>query len=457
MSVENKIKELLSRAGDKEQVLTEESKEDLTSGGMADVGAKASTSMSKDSSKAATAATAGDSTSPKQGSSQDASYTEHDEDEENLGAKASASVASNVGLPKSKGDAKTAKVPAMEETEESIEWVINEEDEDNATAKVAGHKVTLHRGLSDPGTSDTYTLHHPSGDKKVKISFSKHGDGDEVHGEKVNQAFGLDSKHKLGHKIAGSMNGMGGISKFQESVNIKSQLNSIFGEELSEEFRTKATSIFEAAVIARVNNEMESVTARLEEQAQTQLDEHKAGLVEKVDSYLNYVIEQWMEENTLAVENGLRTEIAEDFITGLKSLFKEHYIEVPEEKYDVLEELQNKAEELEAKLNEAVNQIVSTSTELSTLKQSKIFEEQTKDLAATEVEKLKKLVEGVEFEQEELYREKVAVIKENYFPKTASKSPEKILVEESGTTPSTFDNSTMSKYVQSLSRTVKTR
>ena len=358
MSVENKIKELLGRAGDKEQVLTEESKEDLTSGGMADAGAKASMSMSKDSSKAAKAATAGDTTSPKQGSSQDASFTENDEDTENLGAKAAASVASNVGLPKSKGDAKSAKVPAMEE--------VTQED-------------------------------------------------------------------------------------------VKSQLNSIFGEELSEEFKTKATSIFEAAVIARVNNEMESVTARLEEQAQTQLDEHKAGLVEKVDSYLNYVIEQWMEENTLAVENGLRTEIAEDFITGLKSLFKEHYIEVPEEKYDVLEELQNKAEELEAKLNEAVNQIVSTSNELSTLKQSKIFEEQTKDLAATEVEKLKKLVEGVEFEQEELYREKVAVIKENYFPKAVSKSPEKILVEESGTTPSTFDNSTMSKYVQSLSRTVKTR
>ncbi len=392
MSVENKIKELLSRAGGKEQVLTEESKEDLTSGGMADAGAKASTSMSKDSSKAAKAATAGDATHPKQGSSQDASFTEYDEDEENLGSKASASVASNVGLPKNKGDAKTAKVPAMEET--------IEDDEDTITEKIH--------------------------DAKKKEGMHRMPDGTMMKNS--------DMKMKM-----------------------KEDIDSIFGEELSEEFRTKATSIFEAAVIARVNNEMENVIARLEEQAQTQLDEHKAGLVEKVDSYLNYVIEQWMEENTLAVENGLRTEIAEDFITGLKSLFKEHYIEVPEEKYDVLEELQNKAEELEAKLNEAVDQIVSTSNELSTLKQSKIFEEQTKDLAATEVEKLKKLVEGVEFEQEELYREKVAVIKENYFPKAVSKSPEKILVEESGTTPSTFDNSTMSKYVQSLSRTVKTR
>ena len=101
---------------------------------------------------------------------------------------------------------------------EDPDWVIIEQDEDNTTAEVAGHKVTLHRSLSEPGSSDTYTLHHPSGDKKVKISYDTHGNGEEVHGDKVNKAFGLDSKHKLGHKIAGSMNGMGGISKFEESV-----------------------------------------------------------------------------------------------------------------------------------------------------------------------------------------------------------------------------------------------
>lgn len=102
---------------------------------------------------------------------------------------------------------------------EDSDWVIIEQDEDNTTAKVAGHKVTLHRSLSEPGMSDTYTLHHPSGAKKVKISFDTHGDGYEVHGDKVNHAFGLDSKHKLGHKIAGSMNGMGGVSKFNEGVD----------------------------------------------------------------------------------------------------------------------------------------------------------------------------------------------------------------------------------------------
>ena len=117
---------------------------------------------------------------------------------------------------------------------EDADWVIIEQDEDNTTAKVAGHKVTLHRSLSEPGTSDTYTLHHPSGDKKVKISYGTHGDGEEVHGEKVNQAFGLDSKHKLGHKIAGSMSGMGGISKFEESV-----------EQTNEEEKKKPVSPFD--------------------------------------------------------------------------------------------------------------------------------------------------------------------------------------------------------------------
>ena len=457
MSVERKIKELLARANDKQQ-LTEESEEKLAEGEIVAAATKVAAATSKDTSKAAQAATAGDTSQPKQGSSEVPSVTSHDEDDSNPGAKAAAPISGKAGLPDSKGDAKSVKTPAMEEEEQDDDWVIIEQDEDNVTAKVAGHKVTLHRGLSEPGESDTYTLHHPSGAKKVKISYTKHGDGSEVHGEKVNQAFGLEAKHKLGHKIAGSMNGMGGISKFQESVDISNQLNSIFGEELSEEFKTKATSIFEAAVIARVNSEMEKVTAKLEEQSTQQLAEFKETLVEKVDGYLNYVVEQWMEENQLAVENGLRTEIAEDFISGLKSLFKEHYIEVPEEKYEVLDELQTKSEQLETKLNESINDNVVLAKELSALKAAKVLEEQTKDLAATEVEKLKKLVEGVDFESEDLYREKVSVIKENYFPKTAKTSPEKVLIEERNATGATFDtNDIMSKYVQAISRTVKTR
>lgn len=369
MSVENKIKELLARTKTAEQQLTEESHENLAAAGMSGTGAKAASNMSKDTSKAAKAGTAGDTTQPKQGSSKDASFTTSNEDDGNLGAKNASSVSKDTSLPKSKGDAKSATVSAMEEKEES-ETAINEE----------------------------------------------------------------------------------------EQADMSTQLNSIFGEDLSEEFKNKATSIFEAAVIARVNNEMDKITSRLEEQASLQLAEYKDTIVNKVDGYLSYVVEQWMEENSVAVETGLRAEIAEDFIAGLKNLFQEHYIEVPAEKYNVMDELQTTVSQLEAKLNESIEKNVKTSKELSELKQTKIFEEQTKDLAATEVEKLRKLVEGVEFESEDLFREKVSVIKENYFPKTTPKSPEKILVEESGTNPAAFEtNSVMTKYVQSLSRTVKSR
>ena len=244
----------------------------------------------------------------------------------------------------------------------------------------------------------------------------------------------------------------------EEKIDISSQLNSIFGEDLSEEFKTRATSIFEAAVIARVNNEMEIITTKLEEQTAEQLVEFKEALVEKVDGYLNYVVEQWLEENKLAVETGLRTEIAEDFISGMKDLFKEHYIEVPEEKYNVVEELQSVSAELKSQLDESISINVELSKQLTVATRAQILEEQTKDLAETEADRLKKLVEGVDFESEGLYREKVSVIKENYFPKTAKSSPEQMLVEESGTNTHAFsDNDPMSKYVSALSRTVNSR
>ena len=244
----------------------------------------------------------------------------------------------------------------------------------------------------------------------------------------------------------------------QEEIDLSSQLNSIFGEDLSEEFKTKATSIFEAAVIARVNNEMENVTTKLEEQTAEQLVEFKEALVEKVDGYLNYVVEQWLEENALAVETGLRTEIAEEFINGMKDLFKEHYIEVPEEKYNVVEELTNTTSELKNQLDESISMNVNLSRQLAAVTRTQILEEQTRDLADTEADKLKKLVEGVDFDSEDLYREKVSVIKENYFPKAAKSSPEQMLVEESGTNTQAFnDNDPMSKYVTALSRTINSR
>ena len=360
MSVENKIKQLLERASGAEQL--NEASETVVADG------KPTVNTAKDTSKAGQGSGQGDTSMPRQGSSKDADMEEVMDATGKNSAAAKASKEVNP-LPM-KGDAKSVKTQAMEETEEEGETITEE-----------------------------------------------------------------------------------------EAVDIKTQLDSIFGEDLSEEFRTKATSIFEAAVIARVNNEMEKVTSKLEEQTATQLVEFKEALVEKVDGYLNYVVEQYMEENELAIESGLRTEIAEDFIQGMKTLFKEHFIEVPEEKYDVLEEMQTKSEDLQSKLDESITQSIELAKELNALKAAAILDEQTKDLAATEAEKLKKLIEGVDFDSEDLYREKVSVIKENYVPKTPKQSPEKMLVEESGTNPSAFidNNSMMSRYVDTLSRTIKTR
>jgi len=239
-------------------------------------------------------------------------------------------------------------------------------------------------------------------------------------------------------------------------VDITEELDSIFGEDLSEEFKQKATSIFEAAVIARVNNEMEKIVSQIEENNSVELVEYKEALVEKVDSYMNYIVEQWMEENKLAVENGLRNEITEEFMTGLKSLFKESYIEVPEDKLDVLDDLTNKVESLTAELDETVSDNVSLANELLEFKKSSVFETVTDGLAETEKEKLNKLVEGVEFESEESFTEKVKVIKENYFPKDKIQSPEQTLVEESQTQEPEIDlSSSISKYVNTISRMKK--
>ena len=244
----------------------------------------------------------------------------------------------------------------------------------------------------------------------------------------------------------------------EESIVEPIDLSPIFGEELSEDFRQKATSIFEAAVIARVNNEMEKVASSLEEKYAEEFLEYKESIVEKVDAYLNYVVENYLEENKLAVENGLRGEIAEDFMTGLKALFKEHYIEVPEEKYDVIGELQAKVTELEESLNGQVENNVGLNTSVTELKRKLIIKEMAKDLADTEVNKLTKLLEGVDFENEEIYKEKVSVIKENYFPRDAviKETAKQALTEETDTPASfTQSNDVVSAYANALSRTIK--
>ena len=188
--------------------------------------------------------------------------------------------------------------------------------------------------------------------------------------------------------------------------------------DLSEEFKDKAATIFEAAVKTRIQEQTKILEAQYEEKLSAETETVKEAMVEKVDSYLNYVVEEWMKENELAVERGIRTEIAEDFITGLKDLFKEHYIDVPEEKYNVLDDLTNQNKKLEEKLNEQIAKNVDLSKEVSQSAKSKAINEVASDLADTEKEKFEKMAENVEYDSADKFREKLETIKESYFPKS---------------------------------------
>ena len=188
--------------------------------------------------------------------------------------------------------------------------------------------------------------------------------------------------------------------------------------DLSEEFKDKAATIFEAAVKTRIQEQTKILEAQYEEKLSAETETVKEAMVEKVDSYLNYVVEEWMKENELAVERGIRTEIAEDFITGLKGLFKEHYIDVPEEKYNVLDDLTSQVKDLESKLNEQIEKNVVLAKGTNDLQREKLVVSVSEDLADTEKEKFVSMAENVEFDSAEKFAEKLETIKESYFPKT---------------------------------------
>ena len=200
------------------------------------------------------------------------------------------------------------------------------------------------------------------------------------------------------------------------SADVKALVSS--DADLSEEFKDKAAMIFETAVKTRIKEQTKILEARYEEKLSVETETVKEAMVEKVDSYLNYVVEEWMKENELAVERGIRTEIAEDFITGLKDLFKEHYIDVPEEKYNVLDDLTGQVKDLESKLNEQIEKNVNLSKTVSESKRESLIYSVSQDLADTEKEKFASMAENVEFDSAEKFQEKLETIKESYFPKT---------------------------------------
>ena len=238
----------------------------------------------------------------------------------------------------------------------------------------------------------------------------------------------------------------------QVEVDFKDDLKALVAEEatLSDEFKQKAETIFEAAINTKVNAEIDRLEEKYNEELAEEIESTKADLVEKVDNYLNYVVENWMEENKLAIQNGLRTEIAEDFMTKLKGLFEESYIEVPEGKVDMVDDLADQVEELEKTVNESTQKAIDMAVELEGYKRDAIIREATKDLAETQVEKLKKLAENVDFEDEETFTQKVAQLKESYFAKKIT-SQEGEIVEDD--TPSVETSDSMASYLNAIKKT----
>jgi len=203
----------------------------------------------------------------------------------------------------------------------------------------------------------------------------------------------------------------------KEDFNIEEDVSALLeGEELSEEFQEKARIIFEAALRSKVSDIKEALEEQYGQRLFEEVEEIKSTLQERIDSYLEYVADEWFEENALAIEHGLKTEITESFLSGMKGLFEEHYVTIPEDRYDVLENMVDKLDEMETKLNEQIERNISLNKRLAESVADGILDQVSEGLAATQKEKLASLAESVEFESEEEYREKLETLKESYFP-----------------------------------------
>lgn len=242
----------------------------------------------------------------------------------------------------------------------------------------------------------------------------------------------------------------------KEDIDVSADVQALFGdEELSEEFKDKATTIFEAAVLSKINEVLETADVDLASDLEAEKETMVEDLTTKLDDYLEYVAEEWMKENELAVEKGIRAEIVENFMHGLRNLFAENYIDIPEEKVDLVDELAGKVEELEASVNEEVERNIEIKKELVEMKKDKALTVVCEGLTDSQVEKMKSLAEGVDFD-EDTYAEKLATIKENYFPaeevvENDATDEEPLEIEEEATEVT----GSMAAYTQAISRSIK--
>ena len=242
----------------------------------------------------------------------------------------------------------------------------------------------------------------------------------------------------------------------EEEFDVSEDVSALLeGEELSEEFQEKARTIFEAALRSKVEEIKEGMIAAYDEAYEERLVEEvteiKSALTERVDSYLEYVAEEWVTENRLAIESGLKAEMSESFLSGMKSLFEEHYVSIPEEKYDVLESMVEKLDDMEAKLNEQIEKNIGLNKRLSESVADGILDKVSEGLATTQKEKLASLSESVEFESEEQYREKLEMLKESYFAEKTSTATKTETLSEGVDSSPEFNSGSMDAYLKTLS------
>ena len=321
-------------------------------------------------------------------------------------------------------------------------------------------------GEATPGQSDKLAAsHEPEGDEVLEeapkmtkaqhienIAKMKKADIEEMlaaHAQKLEEAENAESEEELARLESAKQE----IEEKIANINVKEDVDALVeGEELSEEFKEKAATIFEAAVKSKIRGEVERIVDETNTQKDTDMETFKEDMTEKVDTYLNYVVEEWTKENELAIERGLKGEIAEDFISGLKQLFEDHYIDVPDEKYDVLEAQSEKIAELEDRLNEEIQKNVEAKEVKDILVREQVISEVSEDLADTEIEKFTSLVKDVEFSDEESFAEKLNTLKESYFPKVQLSDDNSIDDVEDSPAQDVDTTDSMKRYMSAISR-----
>ena len=323
----------------------------------------------------------------------------------------------------------------------------------DAMPKLSGHNTKLESKETDKDSEDKEIKEGelPAGLKKYldkkddkKESKDDKEDSKEEGYDKMKKESSHDSEEKKDEKK----------EEKEKEIDVKEHVDALVAgdDSLSEEFKQKAATVFEAAIKSKVKEIAEEIEADYNKKFEEETSKAKDELVEKVDSYLSYVVEEWMKENELALERGIKGEIAEDFISGLKKLFEDHYIDVPDEKYNVLEDQASKIEELNKKLNESIEKNVELSKENSKYVRQSIIDEASKDLAETQKEKFNKLAEEVDYKNEEDFRTKVSTIKESYFGKKDSSGEIDDVAADSNTLNEDLSNA-MAAYSAAISKT----